>query len=78
MNIKQEIDLFKIDTERAKQLFSQERVRMRIFEYHNVCMWERIHLVDVLQSLEKKGFSSWVKTSSSFSQSTSCLKVHEC
>jgi hypothetical protein len=64
MNIKQEIDLLKIDTEGAdpfvlhgaKKLFSQERIRMLVFECHNVGMWKRIRLVDVLRSLENKGF----------------------
>ena len=62
--IEQDIDLLKIDTEGAdalvldgaRKLFAKERVRMLIFENHQVGMWQTINLTDVLQSLEKQGF----------------------
>jgi FkbM family methyltransferase len=63
--IKQKIDLIKIDTEGAdplviqgaKKLFSREQIRMLIFENHGIGAWKTTSLLEVIQSLNSKGFT---------------------
>ena len=78
--IKEEIDLLKIDTEGAdplvlegaKNLFAQERVRMLIFENHNVGVWQTTSLITVLQSLESKGFICHILGKTGLVRATKC------
>jgi FkbM family methyltransferase len=78
--IKQQIDLIKIDTEGAdplvlqgaKNLFSQEQIRMLIFENHRVGAWGKTNLLDVIESLNNKGFTCYMLGKTGMIRLTNC------
>jgi hypothetical protein len=78
--IKQQIDLLKIDTEGAdplvlqgaKKLFSQEQIRMIIFENHRVGAWETTSLLEVIESLNSYGLTCYMIGKTGIARLTNC------
>ncbi len=79
-NITQQIDLLKIDTEGAdplvlqgaKKLFSQEQVRMLIFENQGNGAWGTTSLLGVIESLNSNGFTCYMLGKTGMARLTNC------
>jgi FkbM family methyltransferase len=78
--IRQKIDLLKIDAEGAdplvlqgaKKLFSQENVRMLIFENHGIGAWKTTSLLSVIESLNREGFICHMLGKTGMARITDC------
>jgi FkbM family methyltransferase len=78
--IRQKIDLLKIDAEGAdplvlqgaKKLFSQEKVRMLLFENHGIGAWTTTSLLSVIESLNSKGFICHMLGKTGMARITDC------
>ncbi|CAF3635852.1 unnamed protein product [Adineta steineri] len=62
------IDILKIDTEGydplvltgANLIFKRQQIRLLIFEHHHVGFWASIHLRDVVENLDSKGYTCYM------------------
>jgi FkbM family methyltransferase len=78
--IKRTIDLLKIDTEGAdplvlqgaNKLLSQGQIRMFIFENHGIGAWVTISLLDVIESLNNKGYICYMLGKTGIARLTDC------
>jgi hypothetical protein len=78
--IKQKIDLLKIDTEGAdplvlqgaNKLLSQEKIRILIFENHGIGAWKTTSLLRVIESLSNKGFICYMLGKTGMARLTDC------
>ncbi|CAF1404665.1 unnamed protein product [Adineta ricciae] len=67
-HITEMIDVLKIDTEGhdplvlkgAELTLKQQQVRLLIFEHHEVGLWKYIHLRDVIENLDLKGYTCYM------------------
>jgi hypothetical protein len=78
--IKQKIDLLKIDAEGAdplvlqgaNKLLSQGQIRMLIFENHEIGAWKTTSLLQVIESLNNKGYICYMLGKTGTARLTDC------
>jgi FkbM family methyltransferase len=78
--IKRKIDFLKIDAEGAdplvlqgaEKLLSQEKIRMLVFENHNIGAWRTISLFKVINSLSSKGLICYMVGKTGIVRLTNC------